>query len=520
MNSSSRTRNTSLNLITIFGQQMVSIIMRFIIRTMFIHTLGAEYLGINGVFGDVLDLLSLTEMGFDTAINFKLYKPLVERDEHTVRLYLKFYKQIYRIVSIVILTMGLLLIPVLPLLIKDYEKLAVLGINGVLIYILYLLRSVSSYLFFAYKSAVIKADQKLYLLNTASFFIDIALGIVQIIILLVWRDYILYTFAFIFFSILRNFIYAWIAEKRYPGFFIHEEESLPREEVRGLFKDCLALFVFKVDNAVLSATDNLVISAVLGLSVVGIYSNYLMFYTMIKGILSKVYVSVKASMGNLFAVGTEERKYFFFETMNFVTIILYGTAAVGIAVVSNELIDRWVGADYVYPQPLPVLIGIEMVFSGIRINLNQIRNISGVFRQMWYRPIMGIVINLVVSVAGVFLWGINGVVLGTICAAVFANFAVDPGLIHKYTFNGYEKPARYYRRNLGYLALLAVICAIDMWICSWFVTGRGYLSIVVHGLICGVSVPLVFWGVYHRTEECRYLVRTGQTLLRKLRSVV
>ena len=147
-----------LNLATSIGGQLINILLKFITRTVFIYTLGKAYLGINGLFSDILTMLSITELGFDTALNFKLYKPLAEKDYDRVRVLMKFYRQAYNMIGIVILSLGLCFIPLLPVLIRDYDTLEPLGINAALIFILYLLQSVSSYLFFAYKSAVVKAD--------------------------------------------------------------------------------------------------------------------------------------------------------------------------------------------------------------------------------------------------------------------------------------------------------------------------------------------------------------------------
>lgn len=512
MASTSRTKNSSLNLATIFGQQLLNIVLRFAVRTVFVYTLGKSYLGINSLFGDILSMLSLAELGFDTAIGYKLYRPLVERDEHAIRMYLNFFKQVYRIVGGVIFLSGVLLIPALPVLIKDYGRLAELGINAVLIYVIYLLKSVSSYMFFAYRSAIVKADQKGYLLNLVRCVVDVFMSLAQIMILLVWHDYILYIVALIGFNILQNLIFARLATEKYPRYFVKEEDRLPRQEVKEIFKDCLALFVFKVDNVIVKATDNLVLSSVQGLAVVGEYSNYLMLYSSLKSILIKMFEAFKDSMGNLFVEEGMQRKYSFFETTNLITMILYGTAGSGLAIVSNELISCWLGPDYVISQPLPVLIGIELLFVGIKTNLNQTRNISGVFRQMWYRPVIGIVINLIVSIAGALVWGINGVVVGTIMSLIFANFTVDPAVIHKYSFEGYMPVSRYYRKNLGYMAVLAGAFALTMWMCTHLFVGYGWFSVIVHGLICCIMIPLAFLLVYHRTQECRYLIRKVQLL--------
>lgn len=512
--SNSRTKNSILNLLSSVGGQLLITAFKFVVRTVFIHTLGKSYLGINGYFADILNMLSLTELGFDTAINFKLYKPLAERDDKRVRVLLKFYKLAYRIVGILILGLGLLLIPALPILIKDYSRLIDIRINPPLIFILFLLRTVSSYLFFAYRSAVMKANQKKYVLDVAEYFITIATNLTEIAVLVFFRDFIIYTIISVVFTIIKNAVNAIIAQKYYPQFFAKENDSLSREEVKDLLKDCGALFIYKVNGTVLKATDNMVLGAFLGIATVGLYSNYLLIYATIKNFLRQLYTAVKASTGNLFATGIIETKYRFFESMNFITIILYGTAAVGVSVCANELIAEWIGTEYLIAAPFATLIGVEILSNGLKQNLGQIRTVTGVFRQAWKRPILSIIINLVSSIILVQFIGIYGVIIGTILADVLTNLAIDPVVIHKYSFNNYKPASSYYKKNAIYILLLTAVGAFDTWFCSWFLSGYGWTSVIVHILIVAISVPVVYIGLYWKTRECIYLRVLVQRVVR------
>ena len=511
----SRTKNSILNVFSGFGGQILVILLTFVSRTVFIHTLGKEYLGINGLFTDILAMLALSEMGIDTAIVFQMYKPLAERDEKRVRVLLKFYKQAYRVIGAVIFLLGLCLIPFLPSLIKDYDTLAPLGINATVVFLLFLLQTVSSYLFFAYRSAVMLASQKKYVLDIADYFVSIASHLTKILILVFFKSFLAYTATTIVFAIVRNFVNAHIAERYYPEFFTKETDSLSKEEIIGLFKDCGALFVYKVNGVVLKATDNIVLSKFIGLAIVGVYSNYLLVFKAIKSVLLQLYNAVRASMGNLFATGDVEKKYRFFQVMNFITIILYGTAAVGITVCIDELVDVWVSRDYVISQPFAILMGTELFVYGLATNLGQVRNVSGVFRQMWYRPILGIIINIVLSVWLVHVCGIYGVVIGTIASMFLTNFLVDPGVIHKYSFNNYKPVSEYYKKNFLYILILVLIGAFDLWLCGFVFVGHGWFSLIVHALIVCVTVPTVFIGLFWRTHECRYVIQLMKNIMTK-----
>ena len=512
----SRTKNSIINLITGMGGQILIVLVKFVTRTVFINVLGKEYLGINGLFSDILMMLSLTELGLDTAINFKLYKPLAEKDYHRIRILMNFYKKAYTAVGTTILILGLCLIPFLPYLINDYNKLEGLGINAVFIFIIYLLQSVSSYLFFAYRSAIVKADQKEYLLNIAGYVITIATNVCQIIILYIWKNFVAYTVCLVFFNILQNIVNASIANRYYPQAFKKEREKISVSEIKEIFKDLGALFIYKINGVVLKATDNLILSAFIGLSIVGMYSNYLMLYTTIRALLNKIYESVKASAGNLFVVGSIEQKSDFFEVMNFISALMYGTACVGVAVEANELIYQWIGKSYVIPQPFSILMGIEIIFVGLKLNLGTIRNVSGAFRQMWYRPLLGIIVNLVVSITMVHKYGIYGVLIGTIVADFTTNFMVDPSIIYKYSLEGYRKVSEYYIRNAKYGVVLIIAGIIDNIICTNVFVGFGWASVLVHCFICGISVPLSFYIIFHKTHECKYLEKKMKMTMKKI----
>ncbi len=516
MKKESRVRNSFLNVITSIGSQVLIMVLKFVTRTIFISALGKEYLGINGLFADILSMLSLAELGVDAAITYQLYKPLAEHDDKRVRILMKFYKQAYRVIGAVILLLGLALIPLLPVLIRDYESLAALHINAVLVFIMFLLQSVSSYWFFAYRSTIMGANQKKYVLEIADYAITIVSNATQILVLIFFKNFIAYTATVLCFSVITNLVNATIAQRYYPQFFEKEKDSLKKEEILMLFKDCGSVFLYRMNSVVLKATDNIVLSSFLGLGIVGLYSNYLLFYTIIRNLLNQVYNSVRASLGNLFVDADMEKKYKMFRVMNFLTVVLYGTAAVGITTCADEFISVWISDSYVIAQPFALLVGVEIYLLGLANNVYQIRSVSGAFRYMWYRPLIGIVVNIVLSVVLVQVWGIYGVLIGTIASLLSTNIIMDTHVVYKYSFLGIKHPADYYLRNGLYLIVLAAVGAADYWACRHFFTGHGWFSLIVHILIVAVTVPSVFILLFWKSDSCRYLVQVVKRPINKL----
>lgn len=520
MNTNSRTTNTIYNFISGIGGMLVSIIVQFVVRTVFINTLGKSYLGVGSLFGNILSLLSLAELGVGSAIVFKLYEPIANKDIRRIRVLMKFYRTAYRLIGITIALLGICLIPFLPRLIKDYDQFAALGLNPVFIYLLYLFSTISSYLFFAYRTAIIQADQKGYIVTVVGYLTTFITGIIQIIALLVFRNFTVYIFILIFQAILYNMICAYIAKRMYADVLEKTDEQISKEEVTEILKDCGALFLYKLNAAVVNATDNLVISAFIGLEAVAVYANYYVFYGTICQLYNKVFGAVSHSLGNLHATDNSKHEYDIFKVVMLVASIMGGVACVGLAVCSDEFIKLWIGNSWVLAQPFSILMGMEIYTFSIRGGLARYRQAMGLFRQAKLRPVMGMIVNIVVSVWLVRVYGIIGVVIGTIAADWLVFMWMDPLVVHKYGFKGNYPLAGYFFKFIGNILLTCAICAADFYICSNFVTDWGWFSLIIHAFICAATVCAVFALVYWRTDEGKYLKNAASGILRKIMSRV
>lgn len=505
-NKRSRTRNSLLSLFTGIGGQILNEALRFITRTVFIYTLGKMFLGINGLFSEIMAMLSLTNLGVGTAIIYRLYKPIAENDGHHVRVLLKFYKRAYQIIGVAILILGLCLLPFLQVLIKDYDRLGSIGLNAEVVYLLFLGQSVVSYFFFAYRNCVFSADQKQYIINAVNIITSIVTAVVQIAVLYLWQDFIIYLLVGIIDGLLKNIVIAVMAYQQYPIYFQKESDSLPKTEIKLMLKDCGALLVYKISVVVNKSTGNLILSTFIGLAIVGLYSNYVMIYASATMLIGQILSAIKGSLGNLFATSTTENKYFFFEVTNFAAILVAGTIGVIIALCSNEMIGLWIGADYVLSQPFSILVGIEVLTYAMQLNLGQVRTVAGLFRQMWIRPVVSMLVTLVSTIILVQYIGIYAVPLGIILGRTVI-FAADPVVLHKIGFNNIKPVSSYYSRNIRYIIVITLIGVIDYYLCKIVMPGCGWISVIIHAIICGTTVPIACVLFLYKTPECRYLIK-------------
>ena len=502
----SRVKNTLYNFITSMGSQLITIIMSFICRTVFIHTLGESFLGINGLFENILSMLSLAELGVGTAILYRLYEPLAEHNIPKIQAWINLLKIAYRIIALIILAIGLFLIPFLPLLINDYDKLSGLGINVVLVFCLFLLKTISTYMFFAYRCAIIKADQKQYVLTIVNYIIIIGTKILQIVSLVILKNFIVYIAIATTMLIVENLLYAMISQKLYPYISNKNVEKISKNELKETIKDCFALFLYRLNSIVLKSTDNIVLSIFKGLSAVAVYSNYLILYNTINAVFFRVFDSMVHSVGNLHTTKKHEHEYLVFKATIFIAIVLGSTAAIGIYIVADELVHTWIGEKWIISQPFSLLMGFELFTVSICTALSKFRNALGLFQHSKYRPIFSALVNVVASVVLVQYCGICGVILGTIIAYWTTFLVFDPIVLHKFGFNGKYKVQSFYFQILSNLLIVALTGFVLKFVCLYVYPSNGWTSVLIHMIICAVSTPFVLLVTNWKKEETRYLM--------------
>jgi O-antigen/teichoic acid export membrane protein len=207
--SSSRTENSVRNIIFSFGYQFVTLILSFVNRSIFIITLGVNYLGISGLFSDILQMLSLADLGFGVALTYSMYKPLAEHDYNKLAALTNLYRKVYRIIALVVTIIGLSLVPFLKYLINLKHPIPYIT----LYYIMYLANTVASYLV-VYKTSILTADQKDYILNKYRSIFSVLQTLFMTIFLWITKNYFIYLLVQVIFTYVQNFYCSYIAEKR------------------------------------------------------------------------------------------------------------------------------------------------------------------------------------------------------------------------------------------------------------------------------------------------------------------
>ncbi len=505
-----RKKNAARNVGTSIAGQLLNNLLRFVCRTVFVYTLGKEFLGISSLYTNILSLLSISELGFASAVTFSLYKPLAENNQPLICAYMNFYKKAYRVIGIVIFLAGLCLLPFLPNLMTGVTD----KVNIYEYYLLYLIQTVVSYLFFAYKATLLDADQKKYISDIVTYICQILMNVVQIVILVVWRSFLAYTITSIFSNILINAVISMIVDRKYP-YLRQKAPALEPKEKKNLFSRIYAMALYKVSNAVGSATDNLIISSFISVVMVGIYNNYYLVIQTIQTVLSEAFNAVTASLGNKYVLDSKEHNEYTFRCLNLLNNMLVAVCAVCFMVLFQPFIILWLGRDYLLDRTVLIIIVLNFATNYMQLTTNIYRQASGVFVQGKYRAVANAVLNLVISIVLVKQIGLAGVFLGSIVSRVLTITWYDPWLLYTKGFG--KSPISFYLNYLICLGISAGCSFFMLWI-PLGVPAVSWIGLVVRGVLSIAVTFGAYWLVYGRTEEYHYLTDLVQkTVKRKLK---
>ncbi len=508
---SSRTANSIKSAATAVGGQALNILLKFVSRTVFINTVGSAYLGVSGLFTSVLTILNISELGLASAIVFSLYKPLAQGDEKTVSATMNFLRRAYSVIGLIVLIMGAVLHPFLPYLMKGTTDL----VNIDLVYAMYVLGSVFSYWFYAYKSAVLQADQKRYVSNIVHNAVNIAVVGTQIFVLAVFRSFIGYVAVQLVGTAVQGLIGSAVVDKRYAYLKKNRKEQLPKEEKKKIFKNLFALSLYKISSAVLNATDNLIISAKISTVVVGIHSNYVLILSAVTQLVQNVFSAFTASIGNLFAVESKERSEFIFRCLNFLNFWIYGFCAVCLWNLFNPFIELMWGEDMLFDELTVLCIVLNFLTAGLQNAVISYKDACGLFWQGRYRPAASAALNIIISLLLVKPLGVAGVFLGTVISRFMTTWWFDARLVHRKAFG--ISPKNYYLRYFLSLLRVCVLAAAISFATAPLERCGVWALFAVRTLLC-ITVPnICFFLRFRKTEEFKYLLSKIKPILNKIK---
>ena len=504
----SRSKRTAQNAVVGVAYQALTMILSFVSRTVFIRTLGNEYLGLNGIFSDVLTLLSMADLGFSTAMAYSFYKPLADDNKEEIASLIAFYKKVYNTIALVVLGLGLCCIPFLRYIVNTDKEIP----NLTIYYLFSLAGVVISYLF-VYKTTLLTADQKNYKLVNIRMVTNTLKTVLQILVLVLFRNYILYLAIGTGISLINNLIASYKTEQEYPYIKNPKSNALVEKDLKaGIIENMKSVFIYKVSTTVFSATDNIIISMVVSTAAVGLYGNYLMPSQKLLLIEQIVFSAMTASIGNVIAKENAEKKYNIFMAIQSLSLILCGIITTCYAALADDLILVWLGSDYKMSVLVVIAVTINAYFSCALQPLWLYRDASGLYRKTKYIMLIATIENIVLSfVLGKFL-GVAGIVFATVISRITTYVWYEPKLLFKEYF---EKSSIIYFRQLLINALLCIATSALLGYLGRRFVPSGWLGFFGKAAVVGLISAIFFIGVYYKTEGAQNLIRKVKDLVKR-----
>ncbi|MBO5413595.1 MAG: polysaccharide biosynthesis protein [Clostridia bacterium] len=478
-----KVQNIKRNIIFGIINKIIMMLCPFAIRTIIIWKLGVEYVGLSSLFTSILQILSLAELGFGTAIVYSMYKPLAENDTKLISALLNLYRKVYRIIGLVILSIGIMLMPFLKFLIwGNYPS----DINIYILFIIYLINTVLSYFLFAYKQSLLLANQRNDVESNITSISYLIMYILQIVAIIFTKNYYCYIIFLPFCTIAINLIRNEYIKKKYPKYICSGE--LPIDVKKDMKKRIFGLMLSRICQVCRNSFDSIVISMALGLTILGKYQNYYYIINTIAGFLTIITTSIVAGIGNNIVTKTKEENYEEFKLFQFGYNWIASWCTVCLLCLYQPFMEIWVGKNNLMPFWLVMLMCIYFYVLRVGDVVAVYKEATGIYWEDRYRPVLESIVNLVLNFALVYTLGVYGVVLSTIISILFINIPWAAIVLHKTYFR--ISSIKYFS-NVGINILILIFISIVTYkICLLFNGNNLYINLIIRGVIC-IFIPNV-----------------------------
>ncbi len=498
---SNRTINAVRGIIAGTIKQVVNQFLPFISRTVILYILGTEYLGLGSLFSSLLSMLSIAELGVSNALVYSMYKPIAENDTGLICALLALYRKLYRIIGTVILALGLLCIPFLRILVKGDCPT---DINLYVLYGLYLANAVCSYYLYAYRGSLLTAHQRTDVDSIINTVVPLIVWILQMSMLAIFRSYYAYVIFLPISTITVNFIRLFAVKKRYPQYIPKGE--VPQELSQSLFKKVKALLGAKISTVVLHSSDNLVISAFLGLSMVAIYGNYYYIMNAVCVFVGIAYSVINPGIGNSLVTEGVEKNYSDFRKFSFINLWLVSWCAICLVCLYQPFMELWVGKNLMFPFYVVLELALYFVVKMGRKIVVTYKDAAGLWWEDRFRPLVIAAVNVVSNLILVQFIGISGIILSTVLSLLIS-IPWENYTVFKYIFK--RSSREYYLSLVRYFTVFFLGGAVTFGVCQ--VVQSGITAFLLRGCICVIVPNLLFILAFHKLPE---FSQAAQLLLR------
>lgn len=480
-------KKSILNVSISIAFKILLLIGALITRRFLIQYIGNEANGLSSLYTSIIGFLSVAELGIGGAITFCMYKPIVEGNNKAVAALYHLFTRVYLAIGGIILFGGLCVMPALPYLAKDYT----IDVNLYLTFGLMLIATVISYVFSS-KTSLINAYKNNYITTTINSLGLLLQYVLQIIVVIFMRSFEGYLVCHVI-GILFQWALTEIISRRKYGEIMVKKDRVDKETKGLVLRNIKAMFMHKIGGVLVNTADSLIISAFIGVVILGKYSNYTTIMMSMTGILKLFFTPLTSVIGHLCVKGDlkEVRRYYnFFYTFNFIIGTIFFLGYYGII---DDVVTICFGENLEMSKAASFVITLNYFIQFMREATLLFRDATGTFYYDRWKPLFEGVSNVVLSIGAVYLFGwlfgddfaVVGVIAATIVTNLVICHVVEPHVLFKYALQTSAK--KFYFRNYGCIALFS-ICLIALHF-SLQETDNYWIELLINGFIAvGIAI--------------------------------
>ncbi len=495
-----RTKRSIINVLTTVGTNFIILFTAFAVQRTLVITMGTDYNGVNGLFSSILSMLSLTDMGIGTAIICHMYKPVAERNFNRINSLLRFYKLCYIGISGMIMVIGLAISCFLPELIGE----TTIHDNIYLIFGLFLFDCLCTY-FLAYRKSLLYADLMSHVADLIYFAVYLVQNVLQIYVLLVFRSYILFLIIKSLGKIVANIFISVYIRNKYPFIKTKRINPLDKETQKDIFQKVRGLIFHKMGKILVTGSDSLVITGVLGIAAMSLYTNYHLIISGVLALFIRIFETLTNSVGNFLIHSTQEGRLDIYKKIDFLNFWCFGCMTIGMYAVIQPLVLLWMGEAFLLDKQVIFVLAVNFYLEGARASVATFKESAGIFHPDRRIPLIEALFNLAFSIIFARSLGMAGVFLGTVFSS---------GIVFLYSYPRYVcRPLfgmNYWEYVSGFLKHLSVILAallLTEGCIRCLETWNPWIRFLLSGTLAVLIFHGIFFVIYGRCEELKYYIK-------------
>ncbi len=446
----SRVQKSLLNARINFVFYFITLVLAFFSRKVFLDYLGADFIGLTGTLQNILGLLNIAELGVGMAIGFNLYKPIQENDREKINEIVSLFGWLYRYIGRIILLIAIIVSLLFPVIFSDTEfSLPVIYFA----FYSFLASSLIGY-FLNYRSILLTADQKNYVVSAYLQSAGVVKVLIQMCLCYYYRNYYAWIAVELVFGITASIILNIKINKEYPWLVTNiKNGKIFNRKYPQIMRSTRQVFVHKLKDFLLMQSDQILIFAFVSLKMVAYYGNYTLLITKITYLFNSTLDGVLAGVGNLVAEGNKDKILNVFWELMCIRYFIAGWVVASVYLFIEPFIVLWLGEEYILGKSILILLMINTFILLSRGAVDNFNYAYGHYADVWSAWVEG-GLNLGITLLLAPHLGVSGILWGKVISLLAIIVLWKPYYLFNVGFG--MKIGNYWKYTLRYYLLFIV----------------------------------------------------------------